>query len=74
MGCREGLRIAYKAITYLAVVSVEGLKLLDVVHTDVLWQRLSAHLGSGKLGQAVGCVCMMERICLEVGTLFSHTR
>ena len=46
---------------YLAVVSVECLQLLDIIHADALRQRLGAQVRSGKLRQGVGRICMKEK-------------
>lgn len=41
-------------MTYLAMVSVECLQLLDVVHVDALRQRLGAKVRGGEWRQCVG--------------------
>lgn len=45
-------------MTYLAVVSVECLQLLDIIHVDALRQRLAAQVRRGKWGQGVGRICI----------------
>lgn len=44
-------------MTYLTVVSVEGLQLLDIIHVDALRQRLSAQISRGEWRQGVGRIC-----------------
>lgn len=47
---------------YLAVVSVECLQLLDIIHVDALRQRLGAQVRRGKWRQGVGCICISKNV------------
>lgn len=47
--------------TYLAVVPVESLELLDVRHADALGQRVSAQVSRRKRRQGVRCICIKRR-------------
>lgn len=64
-------------MTYLAVVSVEGLQLLDIIHVDALRQRLGAQVRRGKWRQGVGCVCMKQRgrqvSLISLAQTYTHT-
>lgn len=55
-------------MTYLTVVSVECLQLLDIVHVDALRQRLGAQVRRGKCRQGVGRIYVL----LVVLALSSH--
>lgn len=59
-------------VAYLAVISVEGLQLLDVVHVDALRQRLSPQVRRGELRQGVGCVYVERKGCHSHGHLGSN--
>lgn len=56
--------------TYLAVVSVESLQLLDVSHADALRQRMSAQVRRGKWRQGVRCICIKRgKKCSQLSLL-----
>lgn len=42
--------------TYLAVVSIKVLQLLEIIHVDTLRQALSAQVKRGKWRQGVRCI------------------
>lgn len=58
-------------MTYLTVVSVECLQLLDIVHVDALRQRLGAQVRRGKCRQGVGRICIKQK-CRQVSLTQTH--
>lgn len=60
-------------MTYLAVVSVECLELLDIIHVDALRQRLGAQVRRGEWRQGVSRICTKQKTGVTHFTHLTHT-